>query len=112
MNVMLQGMNTGLQDSFNLTWKMALVMHGMAPKSLLDSYEAERKPVADGIIKLSAKLLDMGLAQDFVRRTLKRIAASIAPYILPYINTNNPVNMVKYHIIFSFPSCPYVLDLN
>ncbi|KAG0296477.1 hypothetical protein BGZ96_009430 [Linnemannia gamsii] len=94
-----QGMNTGLQDSFNLTWKMALVIHGMAPKSILDSYEAERKPVADGIIKLSAKLLDMGLAQDFVRRTFKRIAATIAPYILPYINTNNPINMlfIRYH---------------
>ncbi|OAQ33070.1 hypothetical protein K457DRAFT_134709 [Linnemannia elongata AG-77] len=94
-----QGMNTGLQDSFNLTWKIALVLHGMAPKTLLDSYEAERKPVADGIIKLSAKLLDMGLAQDFVRRTFKRIAASIAPYILPYINTNNPINMlfIRYH---------------
>lgn len=43
--------------------------------------------------------MDMGLAQDFVRRTLKRIAASIAPYILPYINTNNPINMlfIRYH---------------
>ncbi|KAG0277220.1 hypothetical protein BGZ95_006292 [Linnemannia exigua] len=94
-----QGMNTGLQDSYNLSWKIALVIHGMAPKALLDSYEAERKPVADGIIKFSAKLLDLGLAQDFVRRTLKRIAASIAPYILPYINTNNPVNMlfIRYH---------------
>ncbi|KAF8946354.1 hypothetical protein BGZ47_000765 [Haplosporangium gracile] len=94
-----QGMNTGLQDSYNLAWKIALVLHGMAPKSLLDSYEAERKPVADGIIKLSAKLLDIGLAQDFVRRTFKRIAASIAPYILPYISTNNPVSMlfIRYH---------------
>jgi 2-polyprenyl-6-methoxyphenol hydroxylase-like FAD-dependent oxidoreductase len=36
-------MNMGLQDSFNLTWKIALVLHGMAPKTLLDSYEAERK---------------------------------------------------------------------
>ncbi|KAG9064170.1 hypothetical protein KI688_003358 [Linnemannia hyalina] len=94
-----QGMNMGLQDSFNLTWKIALVLHGMAPKVLLDSYEAERKPVADAIIKLSAKLLDIGLAQDFVRRTFKRIAATIAPYILPYINTNNPINMlfIRYH---------------
>ena len=39
------------------------------------------------------------MAQDFVRRTLKRIVASIAPYILPYINTNNPINMlfIRYH---------------
>lgn len=108
LNVTLLGMNTGLQDSFNLTWKIALVIHGMAPKSILDSYEVERKPVADGIIKLSSKLMDMGLAQDFVRRTLKRIAATIAPYILPYINTNNPINMVT---ITSF-HFHHVLGLN
>src|SRR5690349_1846067 len=40
-------MNTGLQDSFNLTWKIALVLHGMAPKTLLDSYEAERKVITE-----------------------------------------------------------------
>lgn len=40
------GMNTGIQDSFNLAWKMAMVCHGHADASLLDSYEAERRPVA------------------------------------------------------------------
>lgn len=37
------GMNLGLQDSYNLTWKLALVMHGLAPESLLDTYEVERQ---------------------------------------------------------------------
>ncbi|KAG0365895.1 FAD binding domain-containing protein [Gamsiella multidivaricata] len=94
-----QGMNTGLQDSFNLTWKLALVLHGIAPENIMDTYEAERKPVADGIIKLSARLLEVGLAQDFVRRTLKKIAFTIGPYILPYIPGTNPVNMlaIRYH---------------
>jgi 2-polyprenyl-6-methoxyphenol hydroxylase-like FAD-dependent oxidoreductase len=41
-----QGMNTGMQDTFNLAWKLALVVHGAAHPSLLDSYEAERRPVA------------------------------------------------------------------
>ncbi|GAA4359742.1 FAD-dependent monooxygenase [Variovorax defluvii] len=41
-----QGMNTGLQDAYNLAWKLALVTRGMADASLLDSYEAERLPVA------------------------------------------------------------------
>ncbi|HEX8796846.1 MAG TPA: FAD-dependent monooxygenase [Polyangiaceae bacterium] len=41
-----QGMNTGMQDAFNLAWKLALVVHGAARESLLDSYEAERRPVA------------------------------------------------------------------
>jgi 2-polyprenyl-6-methoxyphenol hydroxylase-like FAD-dependent oxidoreductase len=41
-----QGMNTGLQDAYNLAWKLALVVTGQADDGLLDSYEAERMPVA------------------------------------------------------------------
>lgn len=40
-------MNTGLQDAVNLAWKLALVCHGDAGETLLDSYEAERRPVAE-----------------------------------------------------------------
>ncbi|MFI9724234.1 FAD-dependent monooxygenase [Streptomyces sp. NPDC052396] len=40
-----QGMNTGVQDAFNLAWKLAMVVHGQAAESLLDSYSAERVPV-------------------------------------------------------------------
>ncbi|MNK28822.1 Pentachlorophenol 4-monooxygenase [compost metagenome] len=44
------GMNTGLQDAFNLGWKLALVCHGHCSASLLDSYHAERRPVADMVM--------------------------------------------------------------
>ncbi|MEO9188745.1 MAG: FAD-dependent monooxygenase [Acetobacteraceae bacterium] len=43
------GMNTGLQDAFNLAWKLALVCHGSCTPALLDSYEAERRKVAEAI---------------------------------------------------------------
>lgn len=43
------GMNSGLQDAHNLAWKLALVVHGHADATLLDSYEAERRPVAHRI---------------------------------------------------------------
>ncbi|MFG1344883.1 FAD-dependent monooxygenase [Xanthobacter autotrophicus DSM 431] len=43
------GMNTGLQDAFNLAWKLALVCQGQAADDLLDSYEAERRPVAQKV---------------------------------------------------------------
>lgn len=44
-------MNTGIQDSYNLGWKLALVVKGMAPEALLDTYEAERLPVARHVLK-------------------------------------------------------------
>jgi 2-polyprenyl-6-methoxyphenol hydroxylase-like FAD-dependent oxidoreductase len=43
------GMNCGLQDAMNLAWKLALVYKGAAQPALLDSYEAERRPVAEMI---------------------------------------------------------------
>jgi 2,4-dichlorophenol 6-monooxygenase len=39
------GLNTGIQDAHNLAWKLALVVKGKAPASLLDSYEVERRPI-------------------------------------------------------------------
>ena len=45
------GMNCGLQDAFNLAWKLALVHHGIADPALLDSYEAERRPAAELVTK-------------------------------------------------------------
>jgi 2-polyprenyl-6-methoxyphenol hydroxylase-like FAD-dependent oxidoreductase len=45
-----QGMNTGLQDAYNLAWKLALVVAGAATPALLDSYESERIPVAERLL--------------------------------------------------------------
>jgi FAD binding domain len=45
-----QGMNTGIQDAYNLAWKLALVVTGAAPESLLDSYEIERRPVGADVV--------------------------------------------------------------
>lgn len=52
-----QGLNLGLQDAFNLGWKLAAEVAGWAPPGLLDSYQAERRPVA-------AAVLDNTLAQS------------------------------------------------
>jgi 2-polyprenyl-6-methoxyphenol hydroxylase-like FAD-dependent oxidoreductase len=49
------GMNTGLQDAYNLGWKLAHVLAG-APSSLLDTYEEERLPIATQVLGLSGKL--------------------------------------------------------
>lgn len=51
-----QGMNTGLQDVANLAWKLALVIKGAAPTSLLETYHAERWPVGQKILHFTDKL--------------------------------------------------------
>jgi 2-polyprenyl-6-methoxyphenol hydroxylase-like FAD-dependent oxidoreductase len=50
-----QGLNTGVQDSYNLGWKLAQVLAG-APDQLLDTYEDERRPVAARVLGLSSEL--------------------------------------------------------
>jgi 2-polyprenyl-6-methoxyphenol hydroxylase-like FAD-dependent oxidoreductase len=50
-----QGMNTGIQDAYNLGWKLGRVLEG-APDALLDTYEEERLPVAAHVLGLSTKL--------------------------------------------------------
>ncbi|HWL59268.1 MAG TPA: FAD-dependent monooxygenase [Microbacteriaceae bacterium] len=52
-----QGMNTGIQDAYNLGWKLAQTLAG-APDTLLETYEAERRPVAARVLGRSVKLLD------------------------------------------------------
>ncbi len=52
-----QGLNTSVQDAYNLGWKLAAVLRG-APENLLDSYEAERRPVAAAMLGLATDLLE------------------------------------------------------
>ena len=58
-----QGMNTGIQDAYNLGWKLERVLRG-APDSLLDSYEEERLPVAAAVLGYSTKLYKVISATD------------------------------------------------
>lgn len=54
-----QGLNTSIQDAYNLGWKLAAVLNG-APRELLDTYEQERRPVAADVLALSTRLLRSG----------------------------------------------------
>ena len=45
-----QGLNLGIQDAFNLGWKLAAEVNGWAPEGLLDSYHTERHPVAADVL--------------------------------------------------------------
>lgn len=75
-----QGMNTGLQDAYNLAWKLVLVVSGNANAALLDSYEVERIPVAQRLLSTTDRMFslvvsDTRLAGLFRTRILARIMA-------------------------------------
>jgi 2-polyprenyl-6-methoxyphenol hydroxylase-like FAD-dependent oxidoreductase len=63
-----QGLNLGVQDAVNLGWKLAQVVKGTAPESLLDTYHAERHPVAAGVLQKT-------MAQTALTRSEPRIDA-------------------------------------
>ncbi|MDF3052303.1 MAG: pcpB, partial [Geminicoccaceae bacterium] len=76
-----QGMNTGLQDAYNLGWKLALVVSGRADASLLASYEAERIPVARRLLSTTDRMFslvvsDTRLAGLFRTRVLAKMMAA------------------------------------
>ncbi|GAA1960098.1 FAD-dependent monooxygenase [Catenulispora subtropica] len=59
-----QGMNTGIQDAYNLAWKLALAVEGHAAEGLLDSYEAERLPVAEEVVGRTVRHARSGIEAD------------------------------------------------
>ncbi|WP_426138932.1 FAD-dependent oxidoreductase [Pseudomonas sp. DWP3-1-2] len=61
-----QGLNTSVQDAYNLGWKLAAVIDS-APRTLLDSYEQERRPIAASMLGLATRLLE-ALKQGDMRR--------------------------------------------
>lgn len=76
-----QGMNTGLQDAYNLAWKLALVVEGRADAALLDSYEQERIPVARRLLSTTDRAFrlvvsDTRLAGLLRTRVIARVAAA------------------------------------
>ncbi|KAG0306592.1 hypothetical protein BGZ97_000684 [Linnemannia gamsii] len=82
-----QGLNTGLQDSYNLAWKIAMVLKGIAPLSIVDSYSAERIPIADEIIHLSAKNLVLFVSENYFFYQVRKYGLTLLSYILPYLPT-------------------------
>ena len=73
-----QGMNTGIQDAQNLAWKLGMVLGGHAKDRLLDSYHAERHPIAADILRFTDLAFRTGLGSNALVRTLR-------PLLLPLV---------------------------
>jgi 2-polyprenyl-6-methoxyphenol hydroxylase-like FAD-dependent oxidoreductase len=71
-----QGLNLGIQDAFNLGWKLAAAVNGWAPEELLDSYHTERHPVAADVLdntRAQMELLSLEPGPQAVRRLVSEL---------------------------------------
>lgn len=73
-----QGMNTGIQDAFNLGWKLAAVVNGQARPELLDSYATERAQVAHRLVKGTRRATRMTLLGNPIATAMRR---NLGPHI-------------------------------
>jgi 2-polyprenyl-6-methoxyphenol hydroxylase-like FAD-dependent oxidoreductase len=74
-----QGMNTGIQDAYNLAWKLALVIRGIADDPLLDSYHAERHPIGERLLTTTDRFFAVISGQNPTARFLR---GYLAPQIV------------------------------
>jgi 2-polyprenyl-6-methoxyphenol hydroxylase-like FAD-dependent oxidoreductase len=94
------GMNTGLQDAFNLAWKLALVCSGTANASLLDSYEAERRPVAEMVAR-SGDITEQGEMLTDPGERRERDAGMRASFADPASRHNEIVAETELNVDYS-----------
>ncbi len=73
-----QGMNTGIQDGYNLAWKIASVLHGKADEKLLETYNEERLPNAENLLKTTDRFFSLAANPSFIFSFLRM-------YVFPYV---------------------------
>ncbi|QGV79206.1 FAD-dependent oxidoreductase [Streptomyces ficellus] len=80
-----QGLNTGLQDAANLSWKLASVLRGTAPdpEALLDSYHTERHPVGAMVLRSSGGLVRLAMAHTPLQRAVRSLAVGMLTSVRP-----------------------------
>jgi hypothetical protein len=74
-----QGMNTGIQDAWNLGWKLALTTGGAANPALLDTYQAERQPVGRNVLRFTDRAFGIATSTNPVIRVAR---THIAPRLI------------------------------
>jgi 2-polyprenyl-6-methoxyphenol hydroxylase-like FAD-dependent oxidoreductase len=78
-----EGMNTGMQDAFNLAWKLALAVHGTCGEALLDTYSPERSGVGDEVLKNTARLTAIGTLRNPIAEELRNLVGRFALGLAP-----------------------------
>lgn len=104
-----QGMNTGIQDAWNLGWKLALVVRGLADEKLLDSYERERWPVGRSVLRLTDRASKIAISdRRFVRLMRTQVAPRLLPQLLRFRQTRTLGFRQISQLAISYPKSPAV----
>ena len=84
-----QGMNTGIQDAHNLAWKIALAVKGVAKADLLETYDAERRPVGEEVVGMTVRNAREGIGsgESSIDTAMRRQAQLLIDYSESPLNT-------------------------
>ena len=77
-----QGMNTGLGDAVNLAWKLAAVLRGHSNETLLETFEAERLPFAEGLVETTDRAFTTVVSPSVTARLMR---TRLMPLVLPWL---------------------------
>jgi 3-(3-hydroxy-phenyl)propionate hydroxylase len=102
-----RGGNSGIQDAYNLGWKLALVLAGRAPEALLDTYDAERQPAARQNLEVTSRTARFLAPRSPAERTLRDAALALArqyPFARPLVNTG------RMSVANPYPASPGVTN--
>lgn len=91
-----QGMNTGIQDGYNLAWKLAQVLRGKADAKILDSYNEERLENAKNLLETTDRIFEFGASPETVTSYIR---THIFPYIANFALSLNPVKNFIFPLI-------------
>lgn len=78
-----QGMNTGLQDAVNLSWKLVAAVNGRAPEGLLDTYQSERHPIGKAVLRSSGGIVRLAMVKRPWSRAGRALLASFINVVTP-----------------------------
>jgi len=92
-----QGMNTGLQDAYNLAWKIAMVIQKKAKETLLDTYTSEREGIARNTIRSSNTIFKLVTSQNFFIKIFRLYAI---PFILELLRPTLNKQKIILHFLF------------
>lgn len=91
-----QGLNTGIQDAYNLAWKLAMVVHGQADSALLETYDLERVPIGHALLASTSEVMssvmvdrpgapqDSTLTAQSLRRFQRRLIRNMSGLAIAY----------------------------